>query len=201
MSTETDTGFRLMLKALDTDIAGLLALPVLYDGPDWLPHLAEIKRRIHLRLTADHLRAAWQISSFTNGLGPVSPTRGPRAPVRAKYPYIRRGQADLMTTTTAYELPLLQALVDLGGQSYYPNVIERVGVLMQDTLTPYDHQPSKSWQEHQRWQHHAYWAHSQLKARGLLTDGNGIWTLTLPGRVYLDARTTRGASRRERNAS
>lgn len=92
------------------------------------------------------------------------------------------------TPVEAYWLPLLQALVELGGRARRDEVVELVGRKMEGTLTPDDHELLPSGIE-VRWKNRVAWQRENMKRRGLLRDDSpqGVWEITEAGRQWLQA--------------
>ena len=88
-------------------------------------------------------------------------------------------------------LPLLQALVEMGGRGAAALVVDRVGAALARVLTDFDRQPLHSGDP--RWRNTAHWTRSQLVQRGMLskTSPRGIWEITPEGRKYLEEKLAR----------
>lgn len=88
----------------------------------------------------------------------------------------------------AYTLPLLQALVDLGGEATKHQVLERVHELMKDQLKPADYEELPSGKGI-RWQTKVAWLRFVLRKQGYLRGDTpqGNWAITEKGRQYLEA--------------
>ncbi len=90
------------------------------------------------------------------------------------------------TPEREYYIPILQALVELGGSAKTCVVLDRVYQIMKGTLKPVDHGilPSK---RQSRWANTAQWARDKLVRKGLLKPDspNGIWEITSEGRRWL----------------
>jgi hypothetical protein len=85
-----------------------------------------------------------------------------------------------------YEMPLLRALVDAGGQSPYRDVVEAVGRELKDALMPADLENLSSGAI--RWQSRLQFVRLRLIERGYLDRDapRGIWGITDAGRKALD---------------
>jgi len=88
------------------------------------------------------------------------------------------------TPEEAYRLPILKALVDLGGSGTIDAVLERVQAMMADRLNQYDLAPLLSDESLPRWRNTAQWARNALRAEGLLKPDSprGLWELIPAGR-------------------
>lgn len=110
-----------------------------------------------------------------------SKPRGKRA---ATGPRLQRGQR---TPQEAFRLPILRALVALGGQAPMSEVLERVYAEMRPHLKPADLRGLPSDVETPRWRNTAQWARLALVNEGLLRGDSprGVWTISERGRKYL----------------
>jgi hypothetical protein len=95
----------------------------------------------------------------------------------------------LRSPESAFVLPILRALMDLGGSAPMQQVLERVGIAMQGQLRDVDHLSLKSDPAHPRWNNTAQWARNTMVAEGLLKNNSprGIWELTEAGRDRIRA--------------
>ncbi len=99
----------------------------------------------------------------------------------------RRLQRGLRTPEEDYRLPILGALVRLGGKSSSNNVLDQVGKVMGDALNKYDKEHLVSTPSLPRWRNTAQWARNGLVNEGLLSKSSpkGIWEITEAGRKAL----------------
>lgn len=95
------------------------------------------------------------------------------------------------TPESAYRVPILQALVELGGQGTVADVLNKVYEQMEDRLQPVDHEHLE--RGGPRWRNTAMWERYNMKNMGYLRNDSprGIWEITEAGRDYLD-RLVRG---------
>lgn len=93
----------------------------------------------------------------------------------------------LKTPQSAYRMPILKALVELGGKGSLDAVLERVYAMMSDRLNEYDLAPLPSDESLPRWRNTAQWARNTMRAEGLLKADSprGIWEITEAGRRAL----------------
>jgi len=86
----------------------------------------------------------------------------------------------------AYRVPILRALVSLGGRAQCRDVLERVEQRLRNNMTAADREtlPSK---QRLRWQENAEWERYFMVKDGLLASGSprGTWEITEEGRRYL----------------
>ena len=95
---------------------------------------------------------------------------------------------------TIYRLPILQALVELGGQGEVRNVLRRVGEELEGkaALKPFLREDLPSGQS-VRWENRAQWERLHMVEAGLLKRNSlrGVWEITDLGREYLKQRLGR----------
>jgi len=97
---------------------------------------------------------------------------------------LRRG---IRTQEREYRQPILQALVDLGGQAPTGKALDRVHVLMKSRLRPVDYEPLPSDPKQQRWRNAAMWERFAMKKEGLIRSDSprGTWAISDEGRQAL----------------
>ncbi|MBC8233697.1 hypothetical protein H8E77_29470 [bacterium] len=90
------------------------------------------------------------------------------------------------TPLRAYEKPILQALVQLGGSGTVDSVLSLVEEQMKAYFRPVDLEPISSGNM-LRWRNTANWARNKLKKEGLIKADSprGIWEISDKGREYL----------------
>ncbi|MCL6624358.1 MAG: winged helix-turn-helix domain-containing protein, partial [Fimbriimonadales bacterium] len=90
------------------------------------------------------------------------------------------------TPKQAYRLPILRALVALGGKARTEQVLERVYKEMKARLTSVDLEPLPSGKD-LRWSNTARWERYTMVREGLLKRGSpyGIWEISERGEAYL----------------
>jgi hypothetical protein len=93
----------------------------------------------------------------------------------------------MRTPESAFILPILRAILDLGGSASMQQVLEKVGATMKDRLRDVDHQSLKSDPTHPRWNNTAQWARNAMVADGLLKNNSprGVWEITAAGKQHL----------------
>jgi len=97
---------------------------------------------------------------------------------------IRRG---LKTPQDAYRVPILQALVALGGRSELHPVLDRVHEMMKGQLNEHDLAVLPSDGVTPRWRNTAQWARNSLREEGLIGDDTprSVWEISDKGRHWL----------------
>ncbi len=111
----------------------------------------------------------------------------PRAPKRKRQRRSRsRLPRGLRTPEDAFRLPILEALVELGGSAPIGKVLDRVEQKMRDVLNEYDYQPLPSDRRSVRWRNTAQWCRYTLVREGLMKSDSpyGIWEISEEGRKW-----------------
>jgi hypothetical protein len=95
---------------------------------------------------------------------------------------IRQG---LRTPNKAFHLPILRALVQLGGSAPIQTVLDRVHGMMKNQLNDYDYQSLPSSPHAIRWENNVQWARYELVKQGYLAADSprGVWEITTAGRI------------------
>jgi len=97
---------------------------------------------------------------------------------------LRKG---VRTPESAYYLPILHVLEQMGGSGKVAEVLERVGTLMKPVLKDVDYQPLASGPDNPRWRNAAQWARNSMIREGLLKADSprGVWEISDKGRAAL----------------
>ena len=114
----------------------------------------------------------------------VAETKKTSIPKGGSSKKLKRG---LRTHEDEYRIPLLQALVDLGGSSDLHSVIDRVGEIMKPILNEYDYTPINSDPDTPRWRNSTQWVRFSLVKEGFMSSDSpaGTWEITEAGRQWL----------------
>ena len=98
-------------------------------------------------------------------------------------PRLQRG---LKTPQEVYHRPILQALVDLGGNAAIGDVLDRVYEQMKGQLNEHDLSCLASG-DTPRWRNTAQWARNTMREEGLIVAGSphGVWEISEQGRAWL----------------
>ena len=90
------------------------------------------------------------------------------------------------TPQKVFRKPILQVLIDMGGQGNAPEVVERVGQVMKPELRDVDYQ-LLSIAGVPRWQRNVHWARYHMVRDGLLKSRSprGVWEISEKGRAFL----------------
>jgi len=104
---------------------------------------------------------------------------------RRKQPRLSRG---LRTPEEEFRRPILEALVELGGNAPMNEVLKAVEKKMKGKLNKHDYQPLSSSGGLLRWQNTAQWCRYKLVQEGLMKQGSprGIWEISEDGRKWLE---------------
>ncbi|MHB1338363.1 MAG: winged helix-turn-helix domain-containing protein [Bellilinea sp.] len=88
-----------------------------------------------------------------------------------------------------FRIPILKALVEMGGSGKTAEVIDRVGDMLADQLNDYDKEELPSGYK-LRWRNTAEWVRNTLKTEGLVSSQTprGNWEITQAGIEYLKIR-------------
>lgn len=129
-----------------------------------------------------------------NGNQPASPPVSPPLPA-SRSPRGKTGKTAATTRTRvpkgslldehAYEIPILRALEENGGRAAAREVIDRVGEMVDDQLTPLDREMVETGGI--RWQARVQFARLRMKEQGQLKPDSprGTWEITDDGRERL----------------
>jgi len=97
---------------------------------------------------------------------------------------LRKG---VRTPESAYYLPLLRVLDQMGGSGKVAEVLDRVGKAMKPILKSVDYDPLASDPADPRWRNAAQWARNSMIHEGLLKADSprGVWEISDKGRESL----------------
>lgn len=139
------------------------------------------------------LRRLLRLDGTSEGVGKragsdgTAPRREPAARVKKRGSTRKSGQRTRAPSGTLlpeqrYELPLLHALIEAGGEAPYREVVEFVGRALSDELMPADHQTLASGGI--RWHSRLQFVRLRLVERGEMDREapRGIWRITEAGR-------------------
>lgn len=88
-----------------------------------------------------------------------------------------------ITPQSAYTIPILESLIELGGRARVKDILDKVYSKMRDQLKPADLEVLPSGRDI-RWKNHAAWQRYVLKKEGYLKSDSpsGIWEISEKGR-------------------
>jgi len=106
----------------------------------------------------------------------------------------KRLERGLRTREHAFHVPILQALVQLGGSASVAEVMDKVSDLMKSQLNEYDRSSLPSTPDSPRWRNTTQWARNALVKEGLLASDSprGTWEITKEGERWLATQTKQG---------
>jgi restriction system protein len=169
--------FEILLDELNTALKNTRqqAAAATHDG-DYDDAQAQLDAARQIEKCIAEIRA---IQREWNSLGRKS--RQKRTKAGARLP---RGER---TPEEAYRLPILRALVALGGEARMSQVLEKVCAEMKPRLKPVDLKPVPSSADTPRWRNTAQWERQDMVDEGLLRRDSprGVWAITETGRKYL----------------
>lgn len=102
--------------------------------------------------------------------------------------FFGRRKSGEITGHIEFCLPVLQVLLEMGGQAKTKDVLDRVGQKMKDILKPKDHEVHKSDSHQIRWRNTAQWARNMMvNEDGRMKKGSptGTWEISDKGRAWL----------------
>jgi restriction system protein len=111
----------------------------------------------------------------------------PQKPRMHKAPRYKKLQHGLRTPEDEFRIPILQALIELGGSAPMNTVLDKVERFVRDKLNAYDRQTLQSDPTITRWRNTAQWARSAMVKEGLLSSSSarGVWEITDTGKAFL----------------
>ena len=130
-----------------------------------------------------HTRAAFQTLGLPVPAEEPPPSRVEKNEQDRHKPKRKRGAR---TPETAYYLPILQALQEMGGSGRAADVVRRVGEILADSLLPEDRKPLPS-SGILRWDNTSRFARHSMVRNGLLKSKSpwGVWQISSKGREHL----------------
>ena len=140
----------------------------------------QAQRLTEVRNEVAALRKRWSVGISIPSVASKSDVRNPKTKIR-KSKRLPRG---VRTPEGAFRLPILQALVTLGGSAPVRDVLDIVEHLMKSQLNEIDYQALPSNPRLPRWRNAAQWTRQSMVNEGLLRSDSprGIWEITEAGR-------------------
>lgn len=132
------------------------------------------------------------VSAQGDGAQPhESPRRSRRRSSNGRVSVRKRAPRGSLLPEVEYELPILQVLHRHGGRVPAREVIEQVGEIIGDRLTPLDHEELEKGGK--RWQKRVQFTRLRLVERGLIDKDSprGVWEISDEGRRALTAGSTK----------
>jgi restriction endonuclease Mrr len=133
------------------------------------------ERLKYFREKVKTLQKEWQ-TIFSDKI----PTRGQKKQVKER---LKKG---LRTPEEQFVIPILEAIIELGGKAEMRDVLELVHSKMKGILNSYDYEPLPSNPKQKRWENTAQWSRNTMVNEGLLAKDSprGIWEITDKGRKF-----------------
>jgi restriction system protein len=125
----------------------------------------------------ENLKSEWD--AIFSGVA-YTPTKNCSGRKKENKSRLKRG---LRTPEEKFILPILEALIELGGEAHARDVLERVHAKMKNILNTYDYEDLSS-NNQKRWENTTQWVKYKMVEEGLL-DRNvprGVWRITERGR-------------------
>ena len=135
------------------------------------------ERLKYFREKVKTLQKEWQ-TIFSDKI----PTRGQKKQVKER---LKKG---LRTPEEQFVIPILEAIIELGGKAEMRDVLELVHSKMKGILNSYDYEPLPSNPKQKRWENTAQWARNTMVNEGLLAKDSprGVWEITDKGRKFYE---------------
>jgi len=164
----------------------------------WEKELASVEHQL-TALSSRKSELTRMLASLSGILPPANAAAGARlppgpgptpgaAPAASVIPEQHRaeGGRKKFAPVSAYWLPTLETLAELGGKARRDEVVELVGKKMEGVLTPSDKELLPSGIE-VRWKNRVAWQRENMKRQGLLRSDSpqGTWEITEAGRQWL----------------
>lgn len=139
-----------------------------------LPLVEEILKRRDIATRQKQVLEDWETLDSNDVERPKTTRRGGTG--------IQRG---IRTPKADFRLPVLEALIDLGGKAQASTVTDLVGKKMAGVLNDVDYEPLLI-SPCIRWRNTTAWAHHDMKAEGYVVKNGtrGTWEITDAGRLY-----------------
>jgi restriction system protein len=131
----------------------------------------------------ENLKREWR--AIFSGVA-YTPTKNGSCRKKENKSRLKRG---LRTPEDKFILPILEALIELGGEAHARDVLERVHAKMKNILNTYDYEDLSS-NNQKRWENTTQWVKYKMVEEGLL-DRNvprGVWRITEKGRKFYQGR-------------
>ena len=123
---------------------------------------------------------------FDDTLKLVTVETAAQQPAETSRRHLGRLPRGTKTPDSDFRLPILQALIDLGGAGKVQQVLDRVEELMAGRMRPIDLEGLPSDPTNTRWRNTAQWERLEMVQAGLLRSDSprGTWQITEAGRRF-----------------
>jgi hypothetical protein len=184
--TNVEAAFEILLEEIEAEIAFVNDLGAKGFGQRDYEKAKEALQQAGLltafREKVDELRREWA------NLQSQQPRRAKKG--RRSFERLRKG---LRTRQEEFYLPILSALVELGGSAKSSEVLALVEKRMKSRLKKVDYEPLASNRGLARWENTAAWARWKLIQHGFMAaeSPRGVWEITPAGREHLAKESSR----------
>lgn len=192
-SLSVDDSFKYLISAIRSELKGITrkSMEAIENG-DFETVRLPLERAAKIPKLLDkinEIQTEWIILSGQTGqtkaveTTPPTTSREARAE-RARKPRLARGT---LTPNSAYTIPILQSLIEAGGEAQKSEVIRKVSAFMAGTFNKFDIQPPDAHPKTPRWQIKFDKIRVSLISKGLLASDtdSGVWKISKKGReVY-----------------
>lgn len=109
----------------------------------------------------------------------------------------KRLKYGLRTPERSFKLPILQTIIEMGGDGKVSEILDRMELNLKPILNEYDYQLMKATKQ-PRWRTTAKWTRQALVDEGKLASDSprGVWAITPQGRAWVDEQTKEGSSQK-----
>ena len=143
-------------------------------------HILEICKKVKaFKKKVENLKSEWD--AIFSGVA-YMPTKNCSGRKKENKSRLKRG---LRTPEEKFILPILEALIELGGEAHASDVLKLVHAKMKNILNTYDYEDLSS-NNQKRWENTSQWVKYKMVEEGLL-DRNvprGVWRITEKGRKF-----------------
>ena len=143
-------------------------------------HILEICRKVKaFKEKVENLKSEWD--AIFSGVV-YMPTKNCSGRKKENKSRLKRG---LRTPEEKFILPILEALIELGGEAHARDVLKLVHAKMKNILNSYDYEDLSS-NNQKRWENTALWVKYRMVKEGLLDRSvqRGVWRITEKGRKF-----------------
>jgi hypothetical protein len=177
---DTQKAFKILLESAETQLKEIQQEGAAYFTRGDTPHVREAADKVE-KIQA-LIQALCQLQSQWQQVMPDLEAIPPSLP----FDHAQRTPPGIKTPQDNYRLPILRALVEMGGKGRTGIVLDRVGEMMADILNDFDRDRLPK-QHDFRWRNTAMWERLEMVKDGYLSNRtpNGTWEITEEGRKYL----------------
>lgn len=181
-ATEVDTAFEIVLEEIENAIEGLNRTGAkAFESSDY--DLVQCLRQTGSQMTSFRDKV-YSLQKEWNSIFVIAKVRN--RPKIGKARHRTKLSQGLRTREAAFRIPILQALVKMGGSATPTQVLNEIIKPMKAVLNEYDLSKLPS-SGVARWENTAHWARYEMVREGLLAPDSqrGVWEITDKGRSWL----------------